>query len=203
MGTADYLLPPLTLQHGRWMQYIASKFHTTWRRLRAYKMSTKPVKQFWRWNMWMAASICALWFTLCATRNARVRILVTKRRFQHPFLAPSPKSLLSRCLATKGGIHRHTCPTIILQLRVFVAAGSCLPRHTDTLTDGKDLWSDIHTKFNKDWSRYSIRGGIIDTQRAWWSHKPALIFFRNKENWQKASHFLGLMSLNIKSVYEN
>jgi hypothetical protein len=63
-------------------------------------------------------------------------------------------------------IHRHTRPTILLLLRVYVASGTCSPhnhrrRHTDTQTD---LWSsrwnglrchDTHIKFHKDWFRHS------------------------------------------------
>jgi hypothetical protein len=43
-------------------------------------------------------------------------------------------------------------------------------------------WHDIHTKFLDDWFRHSKvnTGGVeyIDTQKAWWAHKPPFIFLK-------------------------
>jgi hypothetical protein len=88
-----------------------------------------------------------------------------------------------------------TCPTILLLLLVFVAAGKCLQSrylavkwgmhfieplasndrrdaHADTQTDGRDLWSTpfiLVQAFRCWWG-----GGYGDTQTGWRSHKPVL-----------------------------
>jgi hypothetical protein len=85
-------------------------------------------------------------------------------------------------------------------LRVFVAAGTCIPssclatirgdRHTDTQTGGKDLWSTTlkraqvpwYTKFRKDWVRHSKAeggGGYTDTAERR-SHTPTFFFLFHK-----------------------
>jgi hypothetical protein len=99
-----------------------------------------------------------------------------------PTILHCHRNVFTELLPGNDGIHRCTCPTILL-LCVLVAARTCLPScscqwkegytlsskvrmdtHTDTQTNGRDLWichwdglkcHDIHTKFHKDWLRHS------------------------------------------------
>jgi hypothetical protein len=70
--------------------------------------------------------------------------------------------LLSRCLATIGGIHIQTHK---LMRGIYEVSRWDGPR-----------CHDIHTKFHKDWFRHSkvFSGWFTDTQTTWWSHKPKL-----------------------------
>jgi hypothetical protein len=116
-----------------------------------------------------------------------------KQRLEQFFIATGT-SLPSCYLATIGGYtDRHTRPTVLLLLRVFVAAGTCLRSPFLAMKIGMQKYThrlmrrnyevccwdglrchDKHTKFNKDWLRHSKVNmeGFTDTQTAWRSHKP-------------------------------
>lgn len=127
---------------------------------------------------------------LCCHRNVFTELLHsndmeinrhTYKRVQQFFYCvySLPRECACRCLAANGGIH----------FAENIPNNNRRETHTDTQSCGRELWSnrwvrlrcyDIRTKFNRDWFRYSKvnRKGESQTQTAWRSHKPILIFQR-------------------------